>query len=65
MYCLCVFQLQSPLKTVSISGSVQTDRQFTASLRNVYDQKQPLNTVFTFDESRRSVDFFINYDLGR
>jgi len=61
---LILFQLQSPLKTISIFGSVQTDKQFIVSLRNVYDQKQPLNTVLRVDPSKRSVDFTMNYDQG-
>ncbi|XP_045158693.2 uncharacterized protein LOC123524511 [Mercenaria mercenaria] len=57
------FELQSPIKSVSISGSAQTDDKFRLSLLNIYDQRQPLSTTFTFDSTARSIDFVTHYDL--
>lgn len=63
IYVYC-FQLQSPVKTISISGSVQTENKYRISLLNVYDRRQPLSTVLSIDPSRRALEFYINYDLG-
>lgn len=64
IYICLLLQLQSPIKSVSISGSVQNDDKFRISLLNIYDQKQPLTTTFTFDPSARAINFVTNYDEG-
>lgn len=56
--------MKTPVKTISISGSAQTDNNFRLSLLNVYDNKRPLATVFTIDRGTRSIDFMMNFDIG-
>ena len=60
-----VFQLLSPLKSISISGSTQNSDKFRVSLLNVYDQRQPLNTVLTVDRVKKTVSLIMNYDEGK
>ena len=40
------------------------DSPYRMALENKYDNRRPLNTVFTLDPTKRSLDFQMNYDLG-
>ena len=57
--------MQSPVKTISISGSAQMSDAFRISLLNVYDNRRPLSTVFTVDRQKRNINLVMNYDLGK
>ncbi|XP_053393703.1 uncharacterized protein LOC123525510 [Mercenaria mercenaria] len=55
--------MDTPMKKIGINGNAQTVSPYRLSLTNKYDAKRPLNTVFSFDPSKRSIDFQMNYDL--
>lgn len=57
-------QMNSPMKKIGINGNAQTYSPYQLSLSNKYDAKHPLNTLFSFDTTKRSADFQMNYDLG-
>ena len=60
-----LLQVNTPVKKISILGNSRMDAPFRMSLENKYDNRRPLNTVFTLDPTKKSVDFQMNYDLGR
>ena len=56
--------MDTPMKKIGINGNSQSVSPYRLSLTNKYDSKRPLNTVFSFDSGKRSIDFQMNYDLG-
>ena len=58
------FQINTPMKTVAVSGSANSKSPFVIALQNTYDNKKPLNTRLSVDASRKSLSFQMNYDLG-
>ena len=52
------------MKKISILGNGRMDSPYRMALENKYNNRRPLNTVFTLDPTKRSVDFQMNYDLG-
>lgn len=57
--------MNTPMKKIGIDGNALTDSPYRLALTNKYDDKRPLNTILSFDPSKRSVDFQMNYDLGK
>ena len=65
LFTVLQLQVNTPVKKISILGNSRLDAPFRMALQNKYDNRRPLNTVFTLDASKKSVDFQMNYDLGR
>lgn len=57
-------QLQSPIKSIRISGNSRMDEGYQLNLVNVYDNQQPIKTQFSVSPVTRTISFIINYDLA-
>lgn len=56
--------MDTPMKNIEINGNAQVDSPYRLALTNKYDDNRPLNTIVSFDPTKRSIDFQMNYDPG-
>lgn len=64
MYNLFVFKIRSPLKSMRMDASVESS-PFKLSIKNMHDDMKPSNMELTVDPNQASLDFNMNYDIGR
>ena len=56
--------MYSPMKSVSLSGTIKTEAPYQLTMKNLYDNK-PVTASLTMDPSRPTVDFNMNFDKGK
>lgn len=57
-------QVRSPVKSMSMEASFDT-KPYRLSFKNLYDDSKPINTELTVDPEDASLDFNMNYDIGK
>ena len=62
---VCVLQLVSPIKTISMQGEVQSTEPYVIKLTNTFDNDDVIQSQLNIDPERRSLLFTTNYDLGK
>jgi hypothetical protein len=57
------FGVNTPMKTIALSGAANTESPFGVSFQNKYDNKRPLYTKFSINPKTHGITFQMNYDL--
>ena len=65
MLCVCVLQLVSPIRQISMRGEVESTEPYVIKLTNTYDNDEVMQSQLNIDPERRSLLFTTNYDLGK